>query len=87
MKVEISSTDAARNFGDCLARIKYRGDRFVITKNNEPVAELVPAAGSSRGTWGEIAEALAQLPVDPSFADDLEKVNAADRPPEDPWAG
>lgn len=83
--MEISSTEAVRRFGDCLARIRYRGDRFVITKNDEPVAELVPVAGGQRATWAELTEALGKLPVDPGFADDLEAVNATDSIPENPW--
>lgn len=86
MKLEISSTDAVRHFGDCLARIKYRGDTFVITRNDEPVAELIPASGSRRATWVEVEQAVAGLPLDPGFASDLEKVNASDQIPLNSWA-
>ena len=85
MKIEISATKAARNLGDCLARIKYRDDSFVITKNDEPIAELVPVSGARRATWGEIEAAVARLPRDPGFADDLDKVNEADEEPGNPW--
>ncbi len=85
MKLEISSTEAVRRFGDCLARIRYRGDRFVITRNDEPVAELVPASGGQRATWGELVDAVGHLPVDPGFADDLEVVNESDAIPTSPW--
>lgn len=85
MKIEISSTNAARGFGDCLARIKYRGDTFVITRNNEAIAELVPAPNNRRATWSELESALNGLPHDPTFADDLERVNEADRTPSNPW--
>lgn len=87
MRVTISSTEAIRRFGDCLARIRYRGDSFVITRNEVAVAELVAVGGrQSRATWGELVEALRGLPHDVTFADDLERVNAADRVPENPWA-
>lgn len=85
MQIEISSTNAVRQFGDCLARIKYRGDTFVITRNDERVAELVPVAGTRRATWTELEQALQGLPRDPAFADDLERVNEADQAPENPW--
>jgi len=86
MKVEISSTQAARQFGDCLARVKYRGDSFVITRNHERVAELIPSGGSSGASWSEICEALAALPVDPGFAEDMEKVNRMDTTATNSWA-
>jgi hypothetical protein len=57
----------------------------VITKGRESVAELIPAPGSRRGTWGETLAALKGLPQDPGFADDLEKVNEADRALQNPW--
>lgn len=85
MKTEITSTAAVRQFGDCLARIKYRGEVFVITRNEEPVAELVPVGGRRRARWREVREALAGLAVDPGFADDLERVNEADATGENPW--
>jgi prevent-host-death family protein len=86
MTTTISTTEAARHLGDYLARVKHKGERFVLTKNNEPIAELVPAAGVRRATLRELDELLRRLPFDPTFADDLEKVNAMDLPPENPWA-
>ncbi len=85
MRIKISSTQAVRRFGDCLARIKYRGDTFVITRNDEPVAELVAAPGGRRATWAELEKALKGLPHDTTFADDLEKVNETDQLPVNPW--
>jgi len=86
MKIQISSTEAVRRFGDCLARIKYRGDSFIITRNDEAVAELVPVAGVRRATWGAILSALDGLPRDPGFGDDLEAVNQSDQIASNPWA-
>jgi hypothetical protein len=37
-------------------------------------------------TWGGLVSAVARLPHDPIFADDLEKVNEADQPAPNPWA-
>lgn len=85
MKIFLSSTEAVRRFGDCLARVRYRGDHFIITRNDQPVAELGPAEGSRRATWGELEKALRGRPVDPGFADDLEAVNESDRIPSSPW--
>jgi prevent-host-death family protein len=85
MRIEITSTEAVRHFGDYLARIRYRGDCFVITRNDEPVAELVPAANSRRATWAELEHALEGRPYDATFADDLEEVNQSDQIPANPW--
>jgi antitoxin (DNA-binding transcriptional repressor) of toxin-antitoxin stability system len=85
MTVSISTTEAARHLGEYLARIKHRGERFVLTRNDRPVAELIPVAGCHTATWGQVLEALAGLPADPGFADALETVNRADQPAGNPW--
>jgi len=71
--------------GDCLARIRNTGDSFLLLKNNQPVAELVPLAATKRATLRDLWEAWRDRPVDEAFADDLEKVNATDRLFENPW--
>jgi antitoxin (DNA-binding transcriptional repressor) of toxin-antitoxin stability system len=75
MATIISTTEAARHLGDYLARVKYKGERFLLTKNDIPIAELAPTLGVRRATWGELKAAVMSLPHDPTFADDLEKVN------------
>jgi len=86
MAISITTTEAARHLGEYLARIKHKGERFILTRNNRPVAELSPVVGSHSATWGQLRMALDALPRDPTFADDLEKVNRADEPAENPWA-
>lgn len=86
MVTTISTTEAARHLGDYLARVKHKGERFLLTKNDLPVAELSPTVGMRRATWGELKAAVMRLPHDPSFADDLEKVNDSDQPAANPWA-
>lgn len=85
MATIISTTEAARHLGDYLARVKHKGEHFILTKNDEAIADLTPARGSRKATWGELNDALSGLPFDSAFADDLEKVNASDRIPENPW--
>ena len=85
MKIPVSTTWAARNLGDCLARIKHTDDQFVLVKNGKPIAELVPAAGSRRATLRQVWGALASVRVDPGFADDLQAVNSSDRILDNPW--
>ena len=86
MTLTISSTDAVRGFGDCIARVKHRGDTFLITKNNRAVAKLVPAGEAGANTTGRLFELLRQLPpADPGFANDLEQANSKEMP-STPWA-
>ena len=84
--ITITSTEAARHLGDYLARVKHKGEHFLLTKNDQPIAELLPATGSRRATWADLRAATARLPRDPAFADDLESVNRADTPSANPWA-
>ena len=67
----------------CLARIKHTDDQFVLLKNGKPVAELVPATGTRTATMRAIWDALASVPMDESFADDLQAVSATDL--DNPW--
>lgn len=86
MEHRISATELARTLGDVLARVRYRGDTFVVERNGTTVARVIPAAEGSPTT---VREALAAWrsagPPDPEFADLLEWVNNQDRPPDDPW--
>ena len=81
----ISTTEAARNLGDCLARIKHTGETFILSKNEKPVASLGPLPGARTITFRELWDVWRRSPADPKFADDLEAVNKADRPPKNPW--
>ncbi len=86
MDIPITSTELARHLGDVLARVKHTGQSFLLTKSAKPLARLVPVSPSGAGTGKEVIEALAKLPCDPSFADDLERVNRMDSIPANPWA-
>jgi prevent-host-death family protein len=87
MEYRITATELARRVGSVLGRVRYRGDSFVVERNGEPVARVLPVAGASPaslaeafGAWRSAGEA------EPEFAADLERVGALDRPPADPWA-
>lgn len=86
METTLSSTEAVRQFGDVLARVKHTGKSILLTKSDKPIARLVPVRSNVPATGAEIMEALARLPRDPAFADDLDRVNRMDRAPENPWA-
>jgi prevent-host-death family protein len=87
MEGRISATELARRLGDILGRVRYRGDSFLVERNGDPVARLVPVPGKTTTT---LREALAAWRgggrPDPDFAADLERVGNADRPPDNPWA-
>lgn len=85
MSVTISSTEAARRFGDYIARIKHTGETFILTKNDKPVAVMGPLPAPRTTSLSKVFESLREIPADPGFSDDLERVNAVDRPLENPW--
>ena len=41
-KTSITVTEAARNFADCVNRAHYQNVTFVLLKNGEPFARIVP---------------------------------------------
>jgi antitoxin (DNA-binding transcriptional repressor) of toxin-antitoxin stability system len=85
MKIEISTTEAARTLGECLARIRHTGDRYVLTKNHKPVAELVPVSGTREVTLRDMWKAMRDVAADSDFAADLERVNESDEVMRNPW--
>jgi len=85
MEKIITTTEAARHFGDVIARVKHTGESVLLTKSRKPIVRLVAAGSSARATGGEIMHALDALPHDTKFADDLEIVNRADQLLRNPW--
>jgi prevent-host-death family protein len=84
----ISVTEAARNFSDCVNRVRYQNVSFVLFKNGVPVARLVPE--SKKGCTGpELAEALRKVDLSESEARawhrDLVAARKALEPPKDKW--
>ena len=58
-KTSITVTEASRNFADCVNRAHYQNVTFVLLKNGEPVARLIP--DNERVCVGrDLAEALAK---------------------------
>ena len=56
-KRSITVTEASRNFAECVNRAHYQNVTFVLLKNGEPVARLVP--DSERVCLGsDLVEAL-----------------------------
>ncbi len=92
MPTRLTVTEAIRNFSEVLGRVRFKGERFILTRGGRPVAELRPTDAASPMRLGELPAALAGLPhLEPndadSFAHDLESGRSAVGPvPPVPWA-
>ena len=86
MEGRISATELSRRLGDILGRVRYRGDSFVIERNGDQIARLVPLPGKATTTLREAVAAWRRAgKAEPSFAVDLARVGKADRSPKNPW--
>lgn len=86
MEYRLTASELARKVGDVLGRIRYRRDSFLIERNGVPVARIVPLPDRPGATLSEAVAAWRGAGKrEPGFADDLERVAAEDRPPDDPW--
>jgi len=87
-KVKITVTEASRNFADCVNRAHYQNATFVLVKNGEAVAKIVP--GKEKVCTGrDLAEVLAQTQLDESEAQawrrDLKAARKRLKAPMDKW--
>lgn len=86
MEHRITASLLARRLGDILGRVRYRGDTFVVERHNVTIARIEPVNGELRPALADAARAwMDGHTTDASFADDLQRVDAADRPPKNPW--
>ena len=87
-KTSISVTEAARNFADCVNRVRYQNMTFVLLKNGTPVARLVPAE-EKVCTGRDLAEALREVEMSPenfrAWRKDLQRARKMLKPPVDRW--
>jgi prevent-host-death family protein len=87
-KTSISVTDAARNFADCVNRVRYQNVTFVLLKNGTPVARLVPERKKA-GSVRKLAAALREFELSPGEAKAWNRDRRAARrilkPPVDKW--
>jgi antitoxin (DNA-binding transcriptional repressor) of toxin-antitoxin stability system len=90
--VEISVTEASRNFSDCINRARYQGTSFVLLKGGSPVARIEPAeAQPKRGR--ELAAAFAKAVEEvhvgeeeaTAWLHDLEQARGSMQPHGRPW--
>jgi antitoxin (DNA-binding transcriptional repressor) of toxin-antitoxin stability system len=87
-KTSISVTEAARNFADCVNRVRYQNMTFVLLKNGFPVARLVPEK-TKPGSARKLAAALREFDLSPEEARawhrDLRAARRMLKPPIDKW--
>jgi len=84
----ISVTEAARNFSECVNRVHYQRVTFVLLRNGEAVARLVPE-DEKACTGAELAKILKEHALSDEEARawrrDLKKARMMLRKPEDKW--
>jgi prevent-host-death family protein len=89
MKEEtISVTEAARNFSECVNRARYQDVTFILVKNGEPMARIVPEK-KEKGSTKALAAALREFDLSPEEAKawhgDLRAARRILKPPADKW--
>lgn len=85
METRITATELAKSLSDVLNRVRYRGEKFLIVRNGEPIATLVSAAPAPGVTMRELVALLRELPpLDEAFADDLEAIHSSQPKVSDP---
>jgi prevent-host-death family protein len=87
-KTSITVTEASRNFADCVNRAHYQNVTFVLLKNGEPVARLVP--DTQKVCMGrDLAEALVKARLSENEArawhSDLQTARKSLKAPADKW--
>jgi antitoxin (DNA-binding transcriptional repressor) of toxin-antitoxin stability system len=87
-KIKITVTEASRNFAECVNRAHYQNVTFVLLKNGEAVAQIVP--GKEKVCPGrDLAEALSKTHVGEDEARawrrDLKAARKRLKPPADKW--
>ena len=60
MSQTLSVTEVVRHFTEYLNRVAYRGECFVLTRGNKPIAELRPLPAGKH--LAELPALLASLP-------------------------
>ncbi len=91
MPKSLSVTEVARHFSELISRVRFYGDRIVLTKGGKPVAELRPTKEAARICAGDLPAFFSQLPhLGPEeatrFAKDLDAARRMLSTPADRWA-
>jgi len=82
----ITATELARSLSDVLNRVKYQGERFVVERGGEPVAEISGPPRTKAVTLHDLVSRLSDLPpADEDFAGDLARIRAGQGEARNPW--
>lgn len=91
MEKAIKATDIVRHFSEILNLVKFKKDRFIITRGKKPIAYLAPVDDVLRKkTLGELPAYLKELPglendID-QFLEDLHEIRKIQPSlPENQW--
>jgi len=85
----LSATEAARGFGDLLARVRYRRESFLIRRGRTIVARLEPvdvpgiSGAEAAAAWQRTRRLGGREAA--AFEADLRKARRAIRPAKSPW--
>ena len=83
----IPQRELRNNVSDVLRRAE-RGERFTVTVDGRPVAELGPLRRSATASVATLARILADAPVDARWAADQRRMRDEDEAgARDPWTG
>lgn len=90
MSKTLTVTEMARSFAEYINRVAYRGESFVLTKGNKPIAEIRPLPVGRK--LSELPAMMASLPrLTPEeaeeFGKDIDEAREAMNriPIRDPW--
>lgn len=85
MDTLITATELSKHLSDVLNRVRYRGERFTVARNGEPVAILSPTDVAPDITVRELAAQMSDVPLpDDTFAEDIDIMKRALVPEEPP---
>lgn len=77
METKITATELSKSLSDVLSRVRYRGERFLIERNGEPVATLAPSGPAPGISLTELVKRLGNLSMPgEGFGDDLQTIQS-----------
>ncbi|MBM3925708.1 MAG: type II toxin-antitoxin system prevent-host-death family antitoxin [SAR202 cluster bacterium] len=75
MEKTITATELARELSEILNKVKYKGERYTVTRNGMPIATIGPATPPKSVTFRELMGSLKKVPwPDEDFAKDLREI-------------